>query len=33
MFIKGNTLESLAAERQKREELAEARAQEAGREG
>ena len=31
MFIKGNTRESLAAERQKREELAEARAQEAGR--
>ena len=31
MFIKGNTPESLAAERQKREELAEARAQEAGR--
>ena len=31
MWIKGNTRESLAAERQKREELAEARAQEAGR--
>ena len=31
MYMKGNTRESLAAERQKREELAEARAQEAGR--
>ena len=31
MFIKGNTFESLVAQRQKREELAEARVQEAGR--
>jgi hypothetical protein len=31
MWVKGNTVESLAAERQKRQELAEAHAQEAGR--
>ena len=31
MWMKGHTRESLAAERQKRQELAEARAQEAGR--
>ena len=31
MFIKGNTVELLAVERQKEEELAEAHSQEAGR--
>ena len=31
MFMMGNTVQSLAAERQKEEELAEARSQEAGR--